>query len=160
MVKQVLLTASLLMGVGAAVQAQAPTDRIIVQTAGDQQNAFKFTDISRITFSNGQMSVEPKAGGENQVFTLSNIERMFFATTTSGVKEVKDETEMRVVLSDGGNELKLAGVAEPAPAAIYNLNGTLLASQAQWDGSSLDISALGHGVYVLHFGNKTFKFIK
>ena len=108
-------------------------------------------------------------GDDSEVFTIvchdgSTIENVtkvtFSQTIPTGISSpVTHETALlsRVV----GNTLVLLGCAEGTAISIVDLSGkTALQTAAQSRQTTIDISALASGVYVLRVGETNLKFLK
>ena len=59
-----------------------------------------------------------------------------------------------------GNSVRVNGIAKTSTARLASVSGALVGMQKVDNGSSIDVSSLAKGVYVLTVDGKTFKFVK
>ena len=88
-----------------------------------------------ITFSSGNLVATN--GSETQTYTLTDLSKMYFTDTASGIESIK-------------------GVSASQPVTVYNSAGALLGTYT--DSSALK-NALQKGVYLLKSGNETSKLL-
>ena len=118
--------------------------------------------------------------GKSINYTIENVESLTFAAPESGTPEKQDATVSRIYFSetevistaiDGAETqltvsafpnpvcgtLHIKGAADGAAYAIVNLSGQTV---MQGTGSSIDVTALPYGAYLLKVDGATLKFIK
>lgn len=142
--------ASLLIMAG-AVTAQAD-DYKYLSIAQDNGGAvdFSITNISRITFDASNMIVH-LSDGSTQSLPLSNLQRMFFSTTPSGIQSV---TQSRMSFSGG---VLRADIAAGERIEIYDMGGQRVFSSNQ--SGTFDLTTLTKGIYIVKVGSETRKVV-
>ena len=80
---------------------------------------------------------------------------------TSSVKQVDDNVELQVFPNPVVSQLNITGLNDSAQVSILSLDGKVVKSLANDNGSlSIDVSDLAPGYYLLQSENSTVKFIK
>lgn len=100
---------------------------LVFETADGTKTSVAVTEMT-ITIANGQLSV----GG--QTFSLSDLSKMYFSTTTTGIANVN--------------------VDDNSFVDVYDLNGRKVLSNSQL---SILSSQLSKGIYIVKSGSKTYK---
>ena len=137
------------------VQAQIASPSLLIDSKDGSTNYY-YSDIQKITFSDGNMVVSMKEGGSNS-FAISSIIRLRFMPGGDFVQQetVKDF----FVWAPLTKELS---VRCPAGTAIrvYSPNGRLALTAIQSiTQSPVNLSSLPKGVYVVEAASKTSKIV-
>jgi hypothetical protein len=94
--------------------------------------------------------------------TIDNVTKVTFSQTTPSAispATMTDETALHHRIA--GSELVLMGCPEGSPVSIVALSGkTLLRSVTSGRQTTIDISSLAKGVYILSLGQTNLKFMK
>ena len=138
-----------------SVQAQIASPSLWIDSKDGSTNYY-YSDIQKITFSDGNMVVSMKEGGSNS-FAISSIIRLLFMPGGGFVQQetVKDF----FVWAPLTKELS---VRCPAGTAIrvYSPNGRLALTAIQSiTQSPVNLSSLPKGVYVVEAASKTSKIV-
>ena len=106
---------------------------LVFETANGTKTSVAVSEMT-ITIADGQLTV----GGQS--FALSELSKMYFSTTTTGITNVN---------VDDNDNLNDNGYAD-----VYDLNGRKVLSSSQL--STLN-SQLSKGIYIVKSGSKTYK---
>ena len=125
--KKILLLVLLMIGTCASYADDYTYPYLVFETADGTKTSVAVTEMT-ITIANGQLSV----GG--QTFSLSDLSKMYFSTTTTGIANVN--------------------VDDNSFVDVYDLNGRKVLSNSQL---SILNSQLPKGIYIVKSGRKTYK---
>ncbi|MBR0489508.1 MAG: T9SS type A sorting domain-containing protein [Prevotella sp.] len=125
--KKILLFVLLMIGTCASYADDYTYPYLVFETADGTKTSVAVTEMT-ITIANGQLSV----GG--QTFSLSDLSKMYFSTTTTGIANVN--------------------VDDNSFVDVYDLNGRKVLSNSQL---SILNSQLSKGIYIVKSGSKTYK---
>ena len=125
--KKILLFVLLMIGTCASYADDYTYPYLVFETADGTKTSVVVTEMT-ITIADGQLSV----GG--QTFSLSDLSKMYFSTTTTGIANVN--------------------VDDNSFVDVYDLNGRKVLSNSQL---SILNSQLSKGIYIVKSGSKTYK---
>ena len=125
--KKILLFVLLMIGTCASYADDYTYPYLVFETADGTKTSVAVTEMT-ITIADGQLSV----GG--QTFSLSDLSKMYFSTTTTGIANVN--------------------VDDNSFVDVYDLNGRKVLSNSQL---SILNSQLSKGIYIVKSGSKTYK---
>ena len=125
--KKILLFVLLMIGTYASYADDYTYPYLVFETADGTKTSVVVTEMT-ITIADGQLSV----GG--QTFSLSDLSKMYFSTTTTGIANVN--------------------VDDNSFVDVYDLNGRKVLSNSQL---SILNSQLPKGIYIVKSGSKTYK---
>ena len=125
--KKILLFVLLMIGTCASYADDYTYPYLVFETADGTKTSVAVTEMT-ITIANGQLSV----GG--QTFSLSDLSKMYFSTTTTGIANVN--------------------VDDNSFVDVYDLNGRKVLSNSQL---SILNSQVSKGIYIVKSGSKTYK---
>ena len=128
--KKNLLLVLLMIGTSASYADDYTYPYLVFETAGGAKTSVAISE-GTITIADGQLTI----GG--QIFALSDLSKMYFSTTTTGIAEV--------AVDDNLNDIGCVDV--------YDLNGRKVLSE----GDSESLSSLPKGIYIVKSGRKTYK---
>ena len=128
--KKILLLVLLMIGTCASYADDYTYPYLVFETAGGAKTSVAISE-GTITIADGQLTI----GG--QTFALSDLSKMYFSTTTTGIAEVAVDDN----LNDNGC------------VDVYDLNGRKVLSE----GDSESLSSLPKGIYIVKSGRKTYK---
>ena len=125
--KKILLFVLLMIGTCASYADDYTYPYLVFETADGTKTSVAVTD-GTITIADGQLTM----GG--QTFSLSDLSKMYFSTTTTGIANVN--------------------VDDNSFVDVYDLNGRKVLSNSQL---SILNSQLPKGIYIVKSGSKTYK---
>ena len=128
--KKILLLVLLMIGTCASYADDYTYPYLVFETAGGAKTSVAISE-GTITIADGQLTI----GGHT--FALSDLSKMYFSTTTTGIAEVAVDDN----LNDNGC------------VDVYDLNGRKVLSE----GDSESLSSLPKGIYIVKSGRKTYK---
>lgn len=153
-----LLAALATLGIGAQAQ-----DKVVVVDKNGAETAYNIDDVKRITFSDDALQVV-QTDENGTTYAFDDVQKIVFQTGSTGIStaETTPQTRLTLTISSDGTRLTVNGwnSDEQAQLAVYATNGTRVLHQPAWNGQSVDISQLAHGIYVLQAGQHTAKFRK
>lgn len=137
-----------------AFQVYAQTEWHLI-TDTDQKVAISTVDYLLAADNDSEFSVVCKDGSRIDGVTKATFE------LTSSVKQVSDNVELQVFPNPVVSQLNITGLNDSAQVSILSLDGKVVKSLANDNGSlSIDVSDLAPGYYLLQSENSTVKFIK
>lgn len=120
------------------------------------ETSYKFGDLQKITFSEGNVIIATKSG-TTDTMPISTIERMYFDLTATGIGSTTVAPGKAGASWDGKN-LKFDGVA--GRIEVYQASGALVTRTTAASGTSVSLSHLPAGVYVVRMAGQSFKIVK
>ncbi len=154
------LFASLIMASCIAVTAMAqPKKMTVFFNNGNAAEATELSGIASLHFSDGNMLVKQKADWKEKAIALAEILSVKF-TDADDLVAANELT--KIIVTTTPDALYLIGYdsTQPQPAALYSLSGATVYSAAAQTSTSINISSLQKGIYILKLGNKSFKICK
>lgn len=128
--KKILLLVLMMIGTSASYADDYTYPYLVFETAGGAKTSVAISE-GTISIADGQLTI----GGHT--FALSDLSKMYFSTTTTGIAEVAVDDN----LNDNGC------------VDVYDLNGRKVLSE----GDSESLSSLPKGIYIVKSGRKTYK---
>ena len=158
MKRYIIAILALLMAV--ASQAQTTYKSLLVSMKNGGETEFKFSATPVATFEGADMKITTDQGAAIVTMPMADVEKMTIIDDASGVTEVSAAD--RASFTIGDSAILGAGFAPATVAALYSLDGMLLAHCTADDNGcfSLAIPAGAKGTYIVKAGNRSFKFIK
>lgn len=155
------LTALLCTLCATAATALADSE-VVVESAGDGTPTLKapLTVDTKISFSATEILIDN--GGNIQSAPYSDLSKVRFQTSASGIAPVQDEAAGYALLQNPVESLlHIAGYAgHPVPLAVTAMNGHTVYRTSAWQGEAIGVESLNPGLYLVTIDNKTIKFIK
>ena len=145
------LIAALLLATG-SITALADDYQYLTISGSGSENSFSVSKIQKITFEASNM-VLVMTDGTEQRLPLAGLEKMFFATSPSGIATV-NTTQSKMQFNNG---VLRATVAAGETIAVYNMKGEKVFSANE--SGSYDLSNLQRGVYIVKVGSETRKVV-
>lgn len=137
-------------------------DKMTVVTASGE-SPFEMESISRIDFSDAGLTVVSE-GEAGVTFAFDEIKKIVFSTTPAGIEPMTavQKSKLTLTVANGGQSVSVNGWGDrgTAPLEIYSIGGCQEIKIGGWNGSSVDVSSLPHGIYILKAGDETAKFRK
>ena len=129
--------------------------RMITISADGSETSYALSDVQKIVFENNTMTVNLTSGSNTPDITCIRF------SAQTGLKTLQTEGLVLVFPNPVQTNLTVSGVEKDAKINLFNLTGTFLQSiPAQENSTSIDVSSLPQGSYLLQVGKQTVKFIK
>lgn len=117
------------------------------------------SDVSRINLNSDIIEIIRKKG-EKLTFDKETVSRILFSDTESGVSETT-ESDISVSPTITREIVRITGIQEPTDFYLLDLNGQIrLSGMCQPNECEISLASLQKGLYLLVFGQNTFKIIK
>ncbi|MCM1519576.1 MAG: T9SS type A sorting domain-containing protein [Lachnoclostridium sp.] len=144
----------------ASLPVMADEPQLHFHLGGDSPQVVKISELSRITFKSDGLQVTTT---EDSFIPYSDLHHVaFYKDAPTGINTIKaKDSKLKVVSGLGRTSITLEGIGEtPTDIYIYNMSGRLALHCFGHDGSSIDVSTLPSGVYVIKANSSSVKFIK
>ncbi|MDE7153741.1 MAG: T9SS type A sorting domain-containing protein [Muribaculaceae bacterium] len=158
MIKKLLLSLCLGILVSASAAAQdVTTAKIKVDGKESSLGEMIITTGSQITFADGNMVVT--TGDDTQSFSLDEIKEITFDLSMSAADNIEAELTQDLAISLTDGILTVTSESDSAvDIAVYNINGSHVASAHAVGTASIDLNGLAKGVYIIKANQKVIKF--
>ncbi len=146
-----------------ALSAAAQKRMTVSFNNGSADVPFAVSEIASLHFGNGQLQVKQAADGKVDAVSLAEILSIKFADVIpSEIKTAATEQSAAVKIAVSPDELRLVGydTTHPQPAYLYGVGGAVHFSTKALTVSSINVSSLPKGLYILKIGKKSFKISK
>lgn len=155
MIRKSLTLGSLL----AVCATMAADDKIVVNVNGaDAPHTVALTDISRITFGDGTMTIAKSSG--DLTLALTDIKNMAFDLSTSSADEITAPLTDDINLTVNGRHLSATSASgKRVEIAVYDTTGAAVAHIGADATATVDFSARRPGVYIVVCGGKVVKYL-
>ncbi|MGI6223643.1 MAG: T9SS type A sorting domain-containing protein [Prevotella sp.] len=156
--------ALLLLSLLASSPTWAQNDKkLVVESKEGVNEEYPLPDVQRIDFSStGITVVEDSETGT--AYAFDEIKKITFTTYSTGISQIRTDSKSakRIFISSDGARLTIEGwdASKYADLSIYSVNGARQMAIGNWNGQSIDITGLPHGIYVVKAGNNSGKFRK
>ncbi len=156
--KKLKLCALLVSGFGlTSVHAQT----MYVKESGGNQTAFTLSNVRKMTFGNGNVTVQKK-DNTTGVFALSGIQKLYFDYLLTSVEEQNTQASVTNLItypnpvSDVIN-IDLTEEKNNGTISILNLEGNVLQTQKAAGGSivAINLEQLPQGIYLCRYESAT-----
>jgi len=151
-----------LLGVVLLLAGQLSADTVVptlVVTSGGSDTSYTLADVQEIALNNdATMTVI----GSGDIGTIPGVTNLSFGSKTiTGIKTLYPEASVYVFPNPVQTNLMISGVDKDVKIKLFNLGGTLLQTiPAQENSTTVDVSSLQPGLYLLQIGERTLKFMK
>ena len=93
-------------------------------------------------------------------YALDDIRVITFSHPIIGINEI-DASDLQLTPNPARDKVTLSGIGDtPQQAVLYNVTGVKLRELTVTDGTTMDISQLPEGLYILRCGNHSAKIVK
>ncbi len=143
-------------------QAQASdSNEMIVISTDNSQTAYVISNIEKITFNSGVMTVHStNADSNHDLLTTRKI--VFSLVDTSDKNANKESSNIKVYPNPVVSTIYINGIPENEALSIYSIKGEKFAvNKNPYEGTtSINVSNLPTGIYILQIGTQSVKFTK
>lgn len=138
---------------------QAHAQSLWISSNGQTTHAALIT-LQKLSFSEGVMTVS-YLNSPSENYALSAVDKMWFETAVSSIGETPDLPGSKAVLfpNPAENEVRING-ADAGEYLITQIDGKRVRRGDYVPGSSLDVSDLQPGLYLLRINGETLKLMK
>jgi hypothetical protein len=152
--KRILLLLFLFLSLG----MQAAEEFWCMRTQGGE--LVRISDVSYLLTSSGAKDFTIVKSDNSQLQGITSVS--FVKSTATGIASVAaTPQEPALYAHEVGTDLTILGTATGQPVYIYNAGGRLVrTARTAADQTSIDVSSLAHGLYILRVGRSSVKFIK
>lgn len=159
MTPRTLLAAATLLAVSAVATAETT---LTVTLPDGKTKTVKVTDASELSFGGGVVKFAANADATPETFALTDETVITFNGGSGGVTDIATEAcTLRLRNNPVGDTLEIIGTTDaPVRLEIYAVGGAMMLQRQQWQGETVDVSALNPGLYILKINNQTIKFLK
>lgn len=131
---------------------------IVVQKTDNTATSFDLQTNGGIYFSSNTMTVIDNQGISTS-YAISDIEKIYFESLSS-ISEINNNENVFLYPNPAKDYIKIANLNGKTKVKIFSLDGKMLYNNDYFLQSSIDISSLKEGLYVIKVDNKTLKFSK
>ena len=133
---------------------------LLVNTTDGLTVEYDFEYLPIATFEGDVMIITDDRNVKGTRFEMDNVLNMTFKAAVSGVEELSEANHIKVSVANG--QLSVSGLEAESQLVVFDASGKVVASAiAAPDGfASVNIDALGKGVYVASMPGYSFKFIR
>ncbi len=156
MIKKIVSTTIVLLFyllIGENAQAQS----LQIQTSS-QIGGLNLLSLQKMSFSEGNLVIV-KTNGAAQNYALSTISKLYFADSTTPVNAVTAVQVISIYPNPCADILTITG-AESGEVALTSIDGKVQFRKTYEAGSSLDLSMLSSGFYLLSINGQILKLRK
>jgi hypothetical protein len=152
--KNILFTI-LFLSVGFCIQAQ----HLYVQTkSNSEQTAFALAQKPKITFTNGEMSIQQTP------FQLTNVQNLSFVKNqSSNIRDLETENSLQIYPNPVNYELTITNsdFQQGDIVELFDINGRrVYSTRANGNEMTIDMSNFQSGNYILRIGNRVARIVK
>lgn len=133
------------------------TNVLILQNDGTTKST-SISDISKITFSNGSINYSLKNGNSESTL-ISLISKITFDNSGS-VSTTLGDAKISLYPNPAKDYVSVSGIDGPTTVEIFSLSGSQVIKETVDNNSTVDVSALPSGMYLVKFNGHTLKLIK
>jgi hypothetical protein len=159
MTLRTLLVSAAVLAVGAVAGAETT---MTISNPGESSKTVNITDDATVSFADGKVEFAKASNAAKETFLLTEDTEITFNGSWNGVADVAaDLCSLRLRQNPVGDLLEVVGnIDAPARLQIYAISGSRVMLSPQWQGESVDVSALTPGLYILKINNNRIKFLK
>ena len=136
---------------------------LVVHLANGTEESNIINTISNITVTDGSFVIN-FVGGTDESFELSDISKIDFSNTITGVSDLKmnkDDNTVSIFYNRSDESLNITGNKIAGNLEIYNMNGVkAMETVIEIGNSTISINQLSRGIYIVRINNQTVKIAK
>lgn len=155
--KKILVLLFAIFAVSQFASAAYTNDDLVIETRDGKTVAYRLSDRPVVTFEVTDLVLTAK--GVQVKYPVTDVKEIRFAEEFTSVNAT---TASGIMFTVNDNEIIANGLDKNDTLEVYGVDGKAIATvgvNAQ-GAASANISELGHGVYVVKAGKKTYKIIK
>lgn len=136
---------------------------LIINKLDGTQVEYKFEVMPVATIDGDDLCISTDADPTKVRYPIAELNNLTFRSeVNAGVNDLSADTAPRVSFIVNRQSLEAEGLPAGAMLTVYAANGTLAAQcRANASGAvSINISHLGHGIYIVKAADHSFKFIR
>lgn len=133
---------------------------VTVRTTGNTTQSHSFNQSGGIYFNNGQMEIRSDHNTSAATYATAEVKSLRFSGN-SAIESADKPTHLKVSPNPAKETVTIEGIGkEPQTLTLYTINGNKVMCRECTDGSTLDISSLPQGIYIVKTGTNTAKIVK
>ena len=133
--------------------------KVVSNVDGVAPVEYALDDIRKITFQEYGFTIMLNDGTSDSSFEYSDIQKMVFGNVSTGIENVKHESNGDIAFDYDGAAIRVSGV-EKAQLMVFDIAGRPVISQKVQGEAVVSTENLSAGVYIVKVNNNTFKFSK
>ncbi len=131
-----------------------------ILTTGETSTSYSLDDIEKVVFTNDNFKVYTTSRDEDS-YSIYVIEKMMFGGTATSVDEATSENPIKLYPNPVSDVLTIEYDANVAYATITDMMGVVIKNISLNPAkTTIDVSSLQPGVYLLSLEKQVVKFIK
>lgn len=142
----------------AAIAELSAQNKMVLHFTNNSQTATDISSVRKLNFNNNNLILNYQ-DGTTATYTVSEISKILFATISGIIDEPEQNTDIILYPNPASSILYLKN-ADSKVVEIYNMTGACVVATELDLNSSVNISALSQGFYLLKVNNKVLKFTK
>ncbi len=156
-----LLSISLFLGLILGQLLASDSSEMIVISSDNSETAYVISNIEKITFNSGVMTVHNSSSDSDHTL-LTTRKIVFSLVETSDENTEKEDSNIKVYPNPVVNTIYINGNIEDKTVSIYSISGNKYKTNTNsYNGTtSINVSDLTTGIYILQIGNQSVKFTK
>ncbi|MDE6418771.1 MAG: T9SS type A sorting domain-containing protein, partial [Duncaniella sp.] len=132
---------------------------VVIGTDGSQRQEL-LADVARIEIGPSSLTLM-SAGGTNETFDYSAIDRVLIGAEWNAVKQLTTEGEIAVWPTVTTDIVNISGLNEGDAVTVFDLKGSTVVKASATEGlTTVNLAGLPAGLYVVTANNKSVKIIK
>lgn len=144
------------------MQALVAQNSLIVRATDATTSSVALSQISRITFSTGNMQVK-KTDLSQVVFAVANIQKMSFGILSASPSVYDRSSDVQFYPNPAVSQIRFRNLAESQSyrVVVSSLDGKVLIQQKLSDTSdAIDVQSLSKGIYLVMINGCVLKLIR
>lgn len=136
---------------------------VIVQYTDNSEISYSLDSLGKLYFSDQNFIIAPTLAIEETI-DVTNIRKIYFlpADEYLGISTYSENSKISPVIypNPSSDYIKFSNIEENTSIDIYSIDGKLILQDIISSNTSINISHLQKGIYVVNIANKIFKFCK
>lgn len=144
------------------MQALVAQNSLIVRATDATTSSVALSQISRITFSSGNMQVK-KTDLSQVVFAVANIQKMSFGILSASLSVYDRSSDVQFYPNPAVSQIRFRNLAESESyrVVVSSLDGKVLIQQKLSDtNDAVDVQSLSKGIYLVMINGSVLKLIR
>jgi hypothetical protein len=148
----------LLFFIGAAIAELSAQNKMVLHFTNNSQTVLDISAVRKLNFNNNNLVLNYQ-NGTTATYAVSEISKMLFATISGIIDEPEQNTDI-ILYPNPASSIVYLKNTDSKVVEIYNMTGACVVATELDINSSVNISALSQGFYLLKVNNKVLKFTK